>query len=159
MPETGAGLLMYRKTERGPEILLVHPGGPFFQNKDIGVWSLPKGLADNGETGEQLLGVAKREFEEETGIKPIGVFNHLGTMHRSSDGKMVEVWVFEGDCDPKKITSNKILIEWPPYTGNKIEIPEVDRADFFDPEEARKKLYPYQAPIIDVFEKYLTSPT
>ncbi len=155
MAKIGAGLLMYRKSEQGSEVLLVHPGGPFFQNKDAGVWSIPKGLADNGEVGEQLLDVAKREFEEETGVKPIGTFDYLGFICRRSDGKTVEVWTFEGSCDPTKITSNKIQIEWPPKTGKKLEIPEVDRAAFFTLEEARIKLYPYQAPIIDRFEKYV----
>ena len=156
MSKTGAGLLMYRKRGGIPEVLLVHPGGPFFKNKDDGVWSVPKGLADNGEAGGELLSVAKREFEEETGVKPVGNFAHIGAMRRS-DGKKVEVWAFEGDCDPSRITSNTIEIEWPPRTGKKLEIPEVDRADFFTLEEARKKLYPYQAPIIDLFEKYLAS--
>lgn len=153
----GAGLLMYRKGKQCPEVLLVHPGGPFFRNKDAGVWSLPKGIADDGEMGEQLLEVAKREFEEETDVKPTGVFDYLGTIRRSSDDKTVEVWAFEGNCDPAKITSNKILIEWPPRTGKELEIPEVDRANFFTLEHARIKLYPYQAPIIDVFEKYFAS--
>lgn len=147
---------MYRKSRGVPEVLLVHPGGPFFKNKDDGVWSVPKGLADNGETGEELLEVAKREFEEETGVKPEGVFERIGTMRRS-DGKTVEVWAFEGDCDPSKITSNTIFIEWPPRTGKKLEIPEVDRGAFFTLEDARKKLYPYQAPIIELFEKHLAS--
>lgn len=125
-------------------------------NKDDGVWSVPKGLADNGETNEDLLGVAKREFEEETGVKPKGTFAHIGTMHRS-DGKTVGVWAFEGDCDPSKITSNTILIKWPPRIGKQLEIPEVDRTDFFTLEEARVKLYSYQVPIIDLFEKHLAS--
>ena len=137
-------------------MLLVHPGGPFFKNKDDGVWSVPKGLADNGEAGEELLSVAKREFEEETGVKPEGTFARVGTMHRS-DGKTVEVWAFEGDCDASAITSNTIEIEWPPRSGKKLEIPEVDRAAFFTPEEARVKLYPYQAPIIDAFVRFYAS--
>lgn len=157
MSQMGAGLLMYRRGKQGPEVLLVHPGGPFFKNKDAGVWSLPKGLADNGEVGEQLLDVAKREFEEETGVKPIGTFDHLGLIRRRSDGKTVEVWAFEGDCDPANLTSNTIEIEWSPRTGKKLEIPEVDRAAFFTLELARTKLSPYLAPIIDLFEKYLSS--
>jgi len=157
MSKLGAGLLMYREGNQGPEVLLVHPGGPFFKNKDAGVWSLPKGLADEGEVGEQLLDVAKREFEEETGVKPVGPFDYLGSIRRRSDGKTVEVWAFEGDCDPAEATSNKILIEWPPKTGKKLEIPEVDRAAFFTLEHARTKLCPYLAPVIDLFEKYLVS--
>jgi len=157
MSKLGAGLLMYREGNQGPEVLLVHPGGPFFKNKDAGVWSLPKGLADEGEVGEQLLDVAKREFEEETGVKPVEPFDYLGSIRRRSDGKTVEVWAFEGDCDPAEATSNKILIEWPPKTGKKLEIPEVDRAAFFTLEQARTKLCPYLAPVIDLFEKYLVS--
>lgn len=149
---------MYRRSGGVPQVLLVHPGGPFLQNKDDGVWSVPKGLADDGEMGEALLDVAKREFEEETGVKPEGDFAHIGVMRRS-DGKTVEVWAFEGDCDPSRIKSNTIEIEWPPRTGKKLAIPEVDRAGFFALEEARVKLYPYQAPIIDVFERYLASVT
>ena len=84
MPKLAAGLLMYRQSDQGPEVLLVHPGGPFFKNKDDGVWSLPKGLADDGEVGEQLLEVAKREFEEETGVKPVGHFDYLGSIRRRS---------------------------------------------------------------------------
>jgi predicted NUDIX family NTP pyrophosphohydrolase len=157
MSKLGAGLLMYRKGDEGPEVLLVHPGGPFFKNKDPGVWSLPKGVADNGEVGEQLLEVAKREFEEETGVKPVGTFDYLGCIRRRSDGKTVEVWAFAGDCDPARVTSNKILIEWPPRTGRKIEIPEVDRAAFFALDHARTKLCPYLVPVIDLFEGYLSS--
>jgi len=155
-PKIAAGLLMYRKCKWGPEVLLVHPGGPFFKNKDTGVWGLPKGLADNGEVGNQLLEVAKREFEEETGLKPKGTFDYLGTIRRSG-GKTVEVWAFEGDCDPANITGNTIRIEWPPKSGKELEIPEVDRGAFFTLEEARMKLYPYQVPIISMFEEYLAS--
>ena len=142
---------MYRE---GPEVLLVHPGGPFFKNKDDGVWSLPKGLADDGEQGDQLLEVAKREFEEETGVKPTGHFDYLGSIRRWSDGKTVEVWTFAGDCDPTMTTSNTILIEWPPKTGKMLKIPEVDRAAFFTLEQARTKLCAYLKPVIDLFEKH-----
>ena len=151
MGKTGAGLLMYRKHNGVPEVLLVHPGGPYFKNKDDGAWSIPKGIAENDE-GEALLEVAKREFEEETGVKPYGEFTYVDTIRRK-DGKTVAVWAFEGDCDPAAIKSNTIEIEWPPKTGKKLEIPEVDRAGFFTLEEARVKLYPYQVPIIDAFEK------
>jgi len=154
MPKLGAGLLMYRQGRQGPEVLLVHPGGPFFKDRDDGVWSLPKGLADEGEVGEQLLEVAKREFEEETGVKPTGHFDHLGSIRRRSDGKTVEVWTFAGECDPGTVTSNKIIIEWPPKTGKKLEIPEVDRAAFFTLEQARTKLCSYLVPVIDLFEKH-----
>lgn len=145
---------MYRRKNGQIEVLLVHPGGPFFKNKDDGVWSIPKGLADDGESGDALLGVAKREFQEETGIVPQGNFIYLDTLRRK-DGKTVAVWIFEGDCDPTTLTSNTIFIDWPPKSGKKLEIPEVDRAVFFILEEARVKLYPYQAPIIGALERYL----
>ena len=146
---------MYRQGGQGPEVLLVHPGGHFFKHRDDGVWSLPKGLADEGEVGAQLLEVAKREFEEETGVKPIGHFDHLGCIRRRSDGKTVEVWTFAGDCDTATVTSNTIIIEWPPKTGKKLEIPEVDRVAFFTLEQARTKLCSYLVPVIDLFEKHL----
>ena len=148
---------MYRHSDRGPEVLLVHPGGPFFKNKDDGVWSLPKGLAQDGEVGKQLLEVAKREFEEETGVKPIGHFDYVGSIRRRSDGKTVEIWTFEGNCDPAMVTSNTILIEWPPKTGKTREIPEVDRAAFFTLEQARIKLCAYMVPAIDLLEKHFDS--
>ncbi|MHB1207275.1 MAG: NUDIX domain-containing protein [Rhodospirillaceae bacterium] len=152
-----AGLLMFRRTARGPEVLIVHPGGPFFKNKDLGVWSIPKGEADQGEVGGRLLDVARREFEEETGIAPKGGFVHLGAV-RQGRRKIVEVWAFEGDCDPAAITSNTIFIAWPPGTGRKLKIPEVDRAQFATLPEARKKLLAYQAPILDALERYLAGP-
>ena len=155
LPATAAGLLMYRQSDQGPEVLLVHPGGPFFKHKDAGAWSLPKGLADEGEVGEQLLQVAKRVFEEETGVKPTGRFHYLGSIHRRSDGKTVEVWAFAGNCDPAMVTSNTILIEWPPKTGKRHEIPEVDRAAFFTLVQARTKLCAYLVPVIDLLEKHL----
>ena len=158
MAKLAAGLLMYRQGTRGPEVLLVHPGGPLFKNKDAGVWSLPKGLADDGEeVGEQLLEVAKREFEEETGVKPSGHFDYLGSIHRRSDGKTVEVWAFAGDCDVAMLTSNTIFIEWPPKTGKMREIPEVDRAAFYTLEQARIKLCAYLHPVIDLLEKHFES--
>ena len=148
---------MYRQSDQGPEVLLVHPGGPFFKNKDDGSWSLPKGLADDGEVGEQLLQVAKREFEEETGVKPVGRFHYLGSIHRRSGDKTVEVWAFSGNCDTALITSNTVLVEWPPRTGKMCEILEVDRAAFFTLEQARIKLSLYLKPVIDLLEKHLDS--
>jgi predicted NUDIX family NTP pyrophosphohydrolase len=148
-----AGLLMYRR--KGElEVFLVHPGGPFFKNKDDGVWSIPKGEADNGETGEELLEVAKREFEEETSIDPVGDFSYLTKVKRSN-GSFVYAWMFEGDCDPAQVKSNTIFIDWPPRSGKKMEIPEVDRGAFFTISEAKKKLSSYQVGIIEVFEKIM----
>ena len=149
--KTSAGLLMYRRREGKPEVLIVHPGGPFFKNRDAGVWSIPKGEADDGETGEALLEVAKREFAEETGVTPVGDFVYLTSVKNEKTGKVVEVWMFEGDCDPATIKSNTISIDWPPRSGQKLEIPEIDRGGFFSPAAAREKLYPYQVPIIDAF--------
>jgi predicted NUDIX family NTP pyrophosphohydrolase len=147
------GLLMYRVKKGVPEVLLVHPGGPFWQHKDEGAWSVPKGQADEGEN--DLLEVGKREFREETGFAPVPPFHSIGAMHRP--GKTVEVWAFEGDCDTTQLQSNLIEIEWPPRSGKKLEIPEVDKGEFFMLEEARKKLSPYQAPIIDAFESFFFS--
>lgn len=152
MAKIAAGLLMYRKKEGKPEVLLVHPGGPFYKNKDEGVWSIPKGECDEGET--DLLEVAKREFEEETGFKPEGEFKPLGKVKNKS-GKEVHAWAFEGDWDPEKLVSNVITINWPPVVGKSMEIPEVDRADFFDLETAKKKLVLYQVPIIEAFERLI----
>ncbi|MDB4992348.1 MAG: hydrolase [Parcubacteria group bacterium] len=156
MAHIGAGLLMFRNTDNGPEVLLVHPGGPYFVNKDDGVWSVPKGIAETGEEGDRLLETAKREFEEETGIKPEGPFAYIGIMKRR-DGKTVDVWAFKGECDVSTIVSNTCTVEWPPRSGKRIEIPEVDRAAFFNLQEAREKLSAYQAPIINLFEKYIQS--
>lgn len=143
---------MYRIREGMSEVLLVHPGGPFWAKKDV--WSIPKGMADNGEEGDQLLEVAKREFEEETGIQPKGTFRYLTSVTKS-DGKEVHVWMFEGDCDVSKLTSNTCEIEWPPRSGKKIEIPEVDRGQFFTIEEAKRKIHSYQIGIIEALEKFL----
>jgi predicted NUDIX family NTP pyrophosphohydrolase len=150
--KTSAGLLMYRTRGGEPEVLLVHPGGPFWQNKDIGTWSLPKGEQDDHEN--DFLDVARREFEEETGFRAEGPFTSLGTVKRK-DGKVVHAWAFEGDCDPSKLVSNTIFIDWPPRSGKKLEIPEVDKAEFFSLSQARLKLNPYQVPFIDTFEDAL----
>lgn len=143
---------MYRLKEGIPQILLVHPGGPFWQNKDEGAWGIPKGQADDGEEGDELLSVALREFEEETGFKPEGEFQYLISVTRARDGKVLTAWMFEGDCDPAKIKSNTVVIDWPPRSGKKMEIPEIDRGDFFTIKEARIKMSEYQQGIIDAFE-------
>jgi predicted NUDIX family NTP pyrophosphohydrolase len=150
-PKLAAGLILWRKKEH-IEILLLHPGGPFFKNKDDGWWSLPKGQADDGEEGDGLLEVAKREFEEETSFKALGNFTYVGEARRARDGKVVRAWAFEGDCDPSKVKSNLVPIEWPPRSGKKVEIPEIDRGAFFTLAEARIKIQPYMAPLIDLFE-------
>lgn len=142
MTPVSAGLLMYKRTQRGVEVLLVHPGGPYWRGKDEGVWSIPKGKV---EPGEELLDAARREFEEETGVRPTGDFRPLDPVVQKS-GKRVHAWAFEGSLDPGAIRSNTVTIEWPPRSGKREEFPEVDRAGFFTLEEARTKILPAQAP-------------
>ena len=145
MPKTSAGLLMYRKRGDRVQVLLVHPGGPFWKNKDLGAWSIPKGEAVEGE---DLLAVARREFEEELGWAPQGQFISLGSI-RQKGGKTVHVWCFEGDCDPAKIHSNTFEMEWPPKSGKWVQFPEVDRAEWFDLSEARQKINPAQMELLE----------
>ncbi|MHC5539442.1 NUDIX domain-containing protein [Singulisphaera rosea] len=146
-----AGLLMYRIVAGGLEVLLVHPGGPFFVNKDEGAWSIPKGEVG---PGEDLLNAAEREFEEELGTAPSGPFLALGSV-KQKGGKTVHAWAFEGDLDPTEITCNSVSIEWPPRSGRWMEFPEVDRAAFFGPEEARRKVNAAQVPLIDELERII----
>ncbi len=149
MGKTSAGLILYRLRNGKPEILLGHTGGPFYAKKDAGAWSFPKG--ETGE-GEDLLEAAKREFKEETSFDaPEGNYICLGSISRP--GKTVHVWAVQGDCDLTKFKSNTCMTEWPPKSGKQIEVPEVDRGEFFDLETARTKLYGYLAPIIDVFKE------
>src|SRR5256885_1193384 len=136
MAKTSAGLLMYRRRDGLLEFLLVHPGGPFWKNKDAGAWTIPKGLAN---PDEDLLAAAKREFEEETGFKPFGEFLALAPIKQKS-GKLVYAWAVEGDIDPAKIRSNTFEMEWPPKSGKRAAFPEVDRAEFFDIPSARAKM-------------------
>src|SRR5262245_24686524 len=140
MAAISAGLLMFKRTSAGLRVLLAHPGGPFFQKKDAGVWSIPKGLAD---AGEDLLAAAKREFEEETGFKPSGEFVALAPVKQKA-GKIVQAWAVEGDLDPAAVRSNTFEIEWPPRSGKRAAFPEIDRAEFFDMKTARSKINPAQ---------------
>lgn len=142
-----AGLLMYRRTNGELELFLAHPGGPYFRNRDDGGWTIPKGLT---EPGEDLLDAARREFDEETGIRPTGEMLPLGRI-RQKGGKAVHAWAFEGDWDPEQqpLVSNHFELEWPPNSGRMQSFPEVDRAAFFDVETARRKLLASQAPLID----------
>jgi len=130
-------------------VLLAHPGGPFFKNKDEGAWSIPKGEV---EPGEDLLETAKREFEEETGITPKGPFIAL-TPITQKGGKIVHAWAFEDDCDPSAIVSNTFTIEWPPKSGQQMEFPEIDRADFFDVAAAKRKVKAAQVALIEELER------
>ena len=125
-------------------MLLVHPGGPLWRNKDEGAWSIPKG--EVGE-GEDLLDAAKREFQEETGFTPTGQFMPLKPVKQKS-GKVVHAWMVEGDLDTASISSNSFTMEWPPKSGKLAEFPEVDRAEFFDLETAKKKINPAQAAFV-----------
>jgi predicted NUDIX family NTP pyrophosphohydrolase len=128
------------------EMLLAHPGGPFFQRKDDGAWTIPKGEA---APGEDLLARAQIEFEEELGIKPSGNWIPLGSI-KQKGGKIVHAWAFEGDLpEPFKLKSNSFQMEWPPRSGNLKEFPEIDRAEFFAEEIARQKLNPAQTPFLD----------
>jgi predicted NUDIX family NTP pyrophosphohydrolase len=136
MGKISAGLVMYRVRDGQLEVLLVHPGGPFWSKKDAGAWVIPKGEIN---PGEDQLAAAKREFEEETGFKPEGNFLSLGSVKHKS-GKTVVAWTFEGDCDPGAIKSNTFRLEWPPKSGKSREFPEVDRAAFFSIEQAREKI-------------------
>jgi predicted NUDIX family NTP pyrophosphohydrolase len=140
-----AGLLMYRKTPRGVEVLLVHPGGPFWRNKDQGAWTIPKGEV---EEGEDLLAAARREFEEETGIRAREPFLPLEAV-KQKGGKTVYAWAFEGDCDPEAIRSNQFQMEWPKGSGKLQSFPEIDRAAFFRLDEAKLRINPTQASFLD----------
>ena len=146
-----AGILLYRKTNNNLEVFLAHPGGPFFKNKDEGSWSIPKGeFLDD----EQPLDAAKREFEEEIGKAIDGDFISLGSIRQKS-GKTVYAWAVEGDIDHETIFSNTCEVEWPPRSGKKITIPEIDRAAWFEVDEAKKKINPAQAELIDRLKKQI----
>jgi predicted NUDIX family NTP pyrophosphohydrolase len=147
---TSAGLVMYRRTGGELQVLLVHPGGPYFAGKDAGAWTVPKG--EPGE-GEDPLVAARREFREETGIEvPPGAMLHpLGQVKQKS-GKVVQAWAFEGDCDPGRCMSNTFRMEFPPRSGKFQEFPEVDRAAFFPIGEARKKINAAQVELLERLE-------
>lgn len=155
MPEISAGLLMYRIRDRQAQVLLVHPGGPFFRNKDEGAWTIPKGEAD---AGEGLLATAQREFAEETGLTPTGPFIALASVKLKS-GKTVHAWAFEGDCDPANLVSNTFTLEWPPKSGKQAEFPEVDKAEWFDVATAKQKINSAQAKLIEELEAVLARPS
>lgn len=144
--QTSAGLLLYRVGSKGVEVLLVHPGGPFFAKKDDGAWSVPKGLIDEGE---DELAAARREFGEETGLAVAGdAFVPLGEV-RLRSGKRVVAWAVEGDCDPADLASNTFELEWPPRSGRTRAFPEVDRAGWFDLRTASVKLNARQVPFLE----------
>jgi predicted NUDIX family NTP pyrophosphohydrolase len=145
MAKESAGLLLYRVRNGELQFLLAHPGGPLWQNKEAGVWTIPKGELAPGE--EPLL-AAQREFQEELGVKPEGPFMALTPVKQKS-GKTVHAWAFEGDCDPAQCKSNTFKMEWPPRSGRQQEFPEVDRADFFALEQAKTKINPAQVKFLE----------
>lgn len=156
MTKRSAGILLYRRTPKGPEVLLIHPGGPFWAHKDA--WSIPKG---EYQEGEPALEAALREFQEETGSaltpeRPAADFLSLGVVRQPS-GKEVTAWAIEGDFDPATLVSNTCQIEWPPRSGRSLEIPEADRAAWFDLATARKKIFRGQDELIDRLETRLES--
>jgi predicted NUDIX family NTP pyrophosphohydrolase len=136
---------MYRRRDSKIEVFLVHPGGPFWAQKDLGVWSIPKGeyLDD-----ERPLGVARREFEEETGFTPEGPFIELGDL-KQPGGKTIKAWAFKGDCDPTKLRSNTFVMEWPPRSGRRMDVSEVDRGCWYSLEDARSRLLAGQRAFLD----------
>jgi predicted NUDIX family NTP pyrophosphohydrolase len=143
--KTSAGILLYRKKNNFIEVFLVHPGGPFWKNKDKGAWSIPKGEFTKDE---DPLTVAKREFNEETGQAVAGDFVEL-TPIKQKGGKMVYAWAVEGDADAEQIVSNTFKQEWPYKSGKWITIPEVDKAGWFGVEEAKEKMNPAQLELIE----------
>lgn len=141
-----AGLLMFRRRGAAIEVLLAHPGGPFWSKKDEGAWTIPKGEA---APGEDLLSRARIEFEEEIGIKPSGNWIPLGAI-KQKGGKTVHAWAFEGDLPAGfELKSNTFEIEWPPRSGKMKSFPEVDRAEFFSETDARRKINPAQTVLLD----------
>jgi predicted NUDIX family NTP pyrophosphohydrolase len=145
MAKVSAGLLLFRRTPGGPEVLLAHLGGPFFAAKDLNAWGVPKGEV---EEGEDPLATAKREFAEETGTAPEGPFLPLDSVKQKS-GKVVHAWAVEGQLDPKKLVSNTFEIEWPRGSGKLQAFPEIDRAEWFSIDAARKKIIAAQAVFLD----------
>ena len=148
-----AGILLFRLVDERPEVLLVHPGGPFWVNKDAGSWSIPKG--EFGEN-ENPLDAARREMEEETGIKVAGSFIEL-TPVRQKSGKVIYPWASQQDADPESVKSNFFEMEWPPKTGKNQSFPEIDRAGWFEFPEARIKLVSGQVAILDELEYKLNA--
>ena len=145
MPRQSAGLLPYRRIEGTLEVLLVHPGGPYWAKRDLGSWSIPKGeLLPGDDPGE----TATREFEEETGFRAQGELVPL-TPRRQPGGKLIHAWATQGNWDPALLRSNSFAMEWPPRSGRSQEFPEIDRAEWFRLPEARRKILPGQLPFLE----------
>jgi predicted NUDIX family NTP pyrophosphohydrolase len=152
VPVTSAGLLLYRRAGQALQVLLVHPGGPFWQRKDLGAWTIPKGEVTDGEA---LLEAARREFHEETGYAidaPAAPLGHV----RLTSGKVIHAFAVEGDVDAARIRSNTFELEWPRGSGRRRIYPEVDRAAWFDMGEARRKILPAQASLLDALRTLLS---
>lgn len=148
---TSAGILLYRRANEPAgrlEVLLAHPGGPFFAKRDLGDWTIPKGEPNGGD--EPLEAVARREFAEETGteLDPAAPMMKLGKIVQKG-GKVVHAWAVEGDLDPGEASSMEFEMEWPPRSGLKATFPEIDRVDWFELDEARRRVKPTQIPLID----------
>ena len=150
MSKKSAGILLYRITKKNLEIFLVHPGGPFWKNKDEGAWSIPKGEFDN----EEPLDAAIREMNEETGIIVKGSFIELTPVKQKS-GKLVYAWALEHDIDPSQVKSNEFEMEWPPKSGTKKSFPEIDRAEWFDLKTTKEKILGAQWPLVEELREKL----
>lgn len=154
MAALSAGILMYRRRDGALEVLLVHFGGPYWRKKDAGAWSMPKGLV---EEGEDPATAARREFEEELGVRPDGALTPLGRI-RQSGGKWVEAFALEGDLDADAIVSNGFTLEWPPRSGRMQTFPEVDRARWYGMASAAEMILPSQRPLLDALEAAIRVP-
>lgn len=153
MPQKeSAGLVLFRRRDGRLEVLLAHPGGPFWKGRHEGAWTIPKGGIHHGE---DPLQTAIREFTEETGFTPQEPFISLGRITQRS-GKIVHAWAFEGDCDPAKLTSVMTTTEWPPKSGRQIEVPEIDRGQFFSIEDARAVINVAQVALLERLEQLLS---
>jgi predicted NUDIX family NTP pyrophosphohydrolase len=152
--KTSAGILLYRFMDKKLEVFLVHPGGPFWKNKDEGAWSIPKGEYTEDE---DALTAAVREFKEETGFVVTGNFIELQQVKLKS-GKWVKAWALEKDVDAVAVVSNTFLLEWPPGSGKKIEVPEIDRAEWFSLTEAKQKINEGQLPLLKELSQKLNKP-
>ncbi len=145
-------MLMYRRRQGIAQVLLVHPGGPYWSKKDMGAWTIPKGEI---EQGENALAAARREFEEETGFRSEGDFHPLNPVSLKSR-KTVYAWAFEGDCDPGALKSITFTMKWPPHLGKEQEFPEVDKAEWLSLEEAKEKIQAGQMGFIEEFEQIIS---
>ncbi len=152
LSNVSAGLLLFRRPKGGLEVFLAHPGGPFWKMRDLGAWTVPKGLV---ERGEDPLRAAIREFEEETSVRAEGPFLQLGSV-RQKAGKLVHAWAWEGEADPRQVRSNMMRAEWPRGSGRWLTFPEVDRCEWFDARSARQKINPAQSELIDRLEAALS---